>query len=163
MSDDIRTLLTNRPRAKVERRDTTLQTNLNNTSVQEKDVQNPSDESDESLEISHSEQQEMSSTSKTEEQPLTDKQKLEKELENFPTMGKRLAIHLEQEVRNELLKLCDEQEITPETFMEATFVIIKQKPNLVKQVNKEAKRRLSQRKRAGLLRRTLSLMDKLKD
>ena len=78
-------------------------------------------------------------------------------------MGKRLAIHLERDVRNELLKLCDEQEITPETFMEATFVLVKQKPNLVKQIMKEAKQRLSQRKRAGLLRRTLSLMDKLKE
>ena len=105
----------------------------------------------------------MVSTSKTEEQPLTEKQKLEKELESFPTMGKRLAIHLERDVRNELLKLCDEQEITPETFMEATFVLVKQKPNLVKQIMKEAKQRLSQRKRAGLLRRTLSLMDKLKE
>lgn len=160
MSDDIRTLLTSRPRAKVERRDPTLKANLSNASVEEKDVHQPEDES---LEISNSEPQEVSFAPKTEEQPLTEKQKLEKELENFPTMGKRLAIHLEQEVRNELLKLCDEEEITPETFMEATIVIIKQKPNLVKQVNKEAKRRLSQRKRAGLLRRTLSLMDKLKD
>ncbi|CCQ58656.1 MAG: hypothetical protein MK111_24530 [Crocosphaera sp.] len=160
MSDDIRTLLTNRPRAKVERRDTTLKPNLNDTSVQEKDVSN---ESDKSLLFSDSEQQEMVSTSKTEEQPLTEKQKLEKELESFPTMGKRLAIHLERDVRNELLKLCDEQEITPETFMEATFVLVKQKPNLVKQIMKEAKQRLSQRKRAGLLRRTLSLMDKLKE
>ena len=40
MSDDIRTLLTNRPRAKVERRDTTLKPNFNDTSVQEKHVSN---------------------------------------------------------------------------------------------------------------------------
>ncbi len=163
MSDDIRTLLTSRPRPKVEKRDTTLKTNLNNTSVQDHDAHNTSDEGDESVEISNSDSQEMSYNPSTEEQPLTEKQKLEKELENVPTMGKRLAIHLEQEVRNELLKLCDEQEITPETFMEATFVVVKQKPNLVKQIMKEAKQRLSQRKRAGLLRRTLSLMDKLKD
>ena len=155
MSEDIRTLLTSRPRAKVNRRETTLTPNLSNDSleVEPTTIKETPSELVESAPVK---------TLSSVEPPLTEKQQLERELKNFPPMGKRLAIHLEQDVRNELLRLCDEQEITPETFMEASFALVKEKPKIINQIVKDAKQRLKRRKRAGLLRRTLSLMDKLK-
>ena len=89
------------------------------------------------------------------------KQQLQKELDNLPQVGKRLAIHLEQDVRTNLLQLCNEQEITPETFFEAAYILLQEKPKLLGQVVSNAKDRLQVRKRAGLVRRTLSIMDKL--
>ncbi|MDV3002638.1 MAG: hypothetical protein N5P05_004293 (plasmid) [Chroococcopsis gigantea SAG 12.99] len=86
-------------------------------------------------------------------------QQLQAELDNLPQIGKRLAIHLEQEIRANLLQLCDRQEITPETFIEAAYALFQENPDLVEPIVKDAKKRLKQRKRAGLIRRTLSMMD----
>ncbi len=86
-------------------------------------------------------------------------QQLQAELDSLPQIGKRLAIHLEQEIRANLLQLCDRQEITSETFIEAAYALLQENPELVEQIVKEAKKRLKQRKRAGLIRRTLSMMD----
>ncbi len=87
-------------------------------------------------------------------------QQLQEELERLPTVGKRLAVHLEQRIRADLVKLCDEQEITPEIFIEAAYACLQQQPELLDSIIAEAKVRLKQRKQAGVLRRTLAMVQK---
>jgi hypothetical protein len=91
----------------------------------------------------------------------SDLRKIEAELEKLPQVGKRLAIHLEQKVRADLLNLCDRQEITPEVFLEATFVILQNQGNLLEEIVTDAKERLAARKKAGFLRRTISMIGKI--
>ena len=91
----------------------------------------------------------------------SDLQKIQAELEKLPQIGKRLAVHLEQQVRAELLYLCDQQEITPEIFLEAAFVALQNQPKLLEDIVIEAKERLAIRKRAGFLRRTKSMIGKI--
>jgi hypothetical protein len=91
----------------------------------------------------------------------SDLQKIQAELEKLPQIGKRLAVHLEQQIRAELLYLCDRQEITPEIFLEAAFVALQNQPELLKEIVTDAKERLATRKRAGFLRRTKSMIGKI--
>jgi hypothetical protein len=97
----------------------------------------------------------------------TDLNHIEAELEKLPKTGKRLAIHLEEKVRNELIAFCDRQELTPEVFLEAIFVNFQQQnqkadsKKLAKVIN-DAKQRLATRKKVGLLKRTLSMINKIK-
>jgi hypothetical protein len=85
---------------------------------------------------------------------------LQAELDTLPTVGKRLAVHLEQNIRTDLLKLCDANDITPEIFIEAAIVSLQQQPELLNEIVTDAKVRLAQRKRAGLIRRTLVMVQK---
>ena len=84
--------------------------------------------------------------------------KLQTELSQLPENGKRLAVHLEKELRNELVSYCNQEEITPETFVEASLVILKQHQEIKAEIVSEARSRLSLRKRAGFLRRTISML-----
>lgn len=88
-------------------------------------------------------------------------QKIQTELEKLPQIGKRLAVHLEQQVRAELIYLSAQQEITPEIFLEAAFVALRNQPKLLEEIVTEAKERLAVRKRAGFLRRTKSMIGKI--
>ena len=88
----------------------------------------------------------------------TEIEKLETELSQLPENGKRLAIHLEKGLRNEFVFYCGQQEITPETFVEASLFILQQHPNLKSQITQEAHSRLLLRKRAGFIRRTISML-----
>lgn len=130
MSNDIRSLITSGSRTKVSPRDATL-----NRSVEESPT-------------AHLE--EASSSGQIE--------KLETELSQLPENGKRLAVHLEKKLRNELVTYCNQEEITPETFVEASLVILKQHQEIKAQIANEARSRLSLRKRAGFLRRTISML-----
>jgi hypothetical protein len=87
-------------------------------------------------------------------------QRLQAELDNLPQVGKRLAVHLEQGIRADLLRVCDEEEITPETLIEAAIALLQSKPELKEAVVADAKVRLRERKRAGLVKRTMALVQK---
>lgn len=146
MSDDIRSLITSGSRTKVSPRDATL----NNSVKNQKDealssLPNNSVEESPTINI-----QETSSTGQIE--------KLETELSQLPENGKRLAIHLEKELRNELVTYCNQEEITPETFVEASLVILKQHQEIKTKIAHEARSRLLLRKRAGFIRRTISML-----
>lgn len=134
---DIRTLLTSKSRAKVNPRDTSLR------SMQK--------EQSEPLEP----EEFVDSTS-----PESEVQQLQNELETLPEIGKRLAVHLEKGVRAELIKLCDEAEITPETFIEAACAMLQNNPGLKDKVLEDAITRLQKRKRAGVIRRTIAMVQK---
>lgn len=137
MSNDIRSLITSGSRTKVSPRDATLSNNIKKQKVRDS---SPTDNSAE----------EASSSGQIE--------KLETELSQLPQNGKRLAVHLEKKLRNELVTYCNQEEITPETFVEASLVVLKQHREIKDRIAKEARSRLSLRKRAGFLRRTISML-----
>jgi len=58
--------------------------------------------------------------------------------------------------------LCERNDITPETFIEVAFASIQHKPALVEEIVAEAKVRLRERKRAGSVRRTFAMVQKLR-
>ena len=146
MSNDIRSLITSGSRTKVSPRDATLN---NNTEKQnKKHLSSPKSQSVEKLPTA--DLQEASSSGQID--------KLETELSQLPENGKRLAVHLEKELRNELVSYCNQEEITPETFVEASLVILKQHQEIKAEIVSEARSRLALRKRAGFLRRTISML-----
>lgn len=146
---DIRSLLQSKARAKVNPRDSSLFVETNNHTNTDLD----GDEEPKFKTDKKQEDNQQNSNNK--------KLQLEAELDSLPQIGKRLAIHLEQSIRNDLLKLCNDEEITPEIFFEAAFLLLKDKPKFKDKVVSTAKDRLQTRKRAGLVRRTLSIIDKL--
>lgn len=139
---DIRALLTSKSRARVTPRDTSL-AGKHTTS----ETKVPAEVDEQTFEIDTSAASE-------------DLSKLQTELDNLPTVGKRLAVHLEQGIRNDLVKFCDANDITPEIFIEAAIALLQEKPNLMSKVLTNAKVRLAKRKRAGLVRRTVAMMQK---
>ncbi|MBD1919772.1 hypothetical protein H6F77_01375 [Microcoleus sp. FACHB-831] len=141
---DIRSLITSKSRPKVTPRDASLSLNRS------KEVE----EASALTEISDADD---SAQTNVEPQEL---QRLQAELENLPQVGKRLAVHLEQGIRADLLRVCESQEITPETFIEAAIALLQSKPELKEEVVADAKVRLRERKRAGLVKRTMALVQK---
>lgn len=148
-ANDIRSILTSKSRAKVAPRDPSL---ANKRSTSEDEQVDEVDDAKPEIDTSKPEI-DTSATSK-------DLSGLQTELNNLPTVGKRLAIHLEQGIREDLVKLCDSSDITPEIFIEAAIALLEEKPNLKSKVLADAKVRLAKRKRAGLVRRTLAMMEK---
>lgn len=82
------------------------------------------------------------------------------EVEDLPQISKRLAVRLEDELRDQLEMLCKYEKITPETFLEAAFVICKSNPGTMAMVMAEAKERYGRRKIAGELRRLKTINQK---
>ncbi len=148
MSDpqDIRSILTSKSRAKVSPRDTSLRSKPNSK-------ESPNSEPVEEEEF-------VEPVSVDEPSPESELQQLQAELETLPEVGKRLAIHLEKGVRGDLVRLCDEAEITPETFIEAACAMLQNNPGLKEKVIEDAIVRLQQRKRAGVIRRTIAMVQK---
>ncbi len=144
MSDDIRSKLISQSKPKVAPRSHSLK--RKSSPVQEEIIEAENQSSPELDELV------TESTSQL--------QQLQEELERLPTVGKRLAVHLEQRIRADLVKLCDEQEITPEIFIEAAYACLQQQPELLDSIIADAKVRLKQRKQAGVLRRTLAMVQK---
>lgn len=148
--NDIRSLLTSKSRARVAPRDTSLTRKTSPTS-----------------EESRIEVEPLSPDVPELEPPveLEAKSKKQKKTEAassdiLPSMGKRLAVHLEQGVRSDLVALCDRQDLTPEIFFEAATVFLQAHPDLLDEVITDAKQRLRRRKQAGLVRRTKAMMQK---
>lgn len=141
---DIRSLLTSRPRPRVAPRDSSLTSKV---SFEDRAESSPGFEKGKG-----------SLSANPPETP--DFSNLQAELDNLPQVGKRLAIHLDQDVRAELIQLCDLHDLTPEIFLEAALVILRDKPDLIEAAVDEAKVRLAKRKRAGLLRRTIAMAHK---
>lgn len=95
-----------------------------------------------------------------EEIQTSDIPELKAELDSLPKMGKRLAVNLQEEIRQSLMELCDQVDVTPDTFIEASVVALKSQPELLKEILDDAQVRLAQRKQAGVIRRTLTMMEK---
>jgi hypothetical protein len=75
------------------------------------------------------------------------------DLSGLVQVADRRQIRLEVGIDSDLEALCRAQKITVETLLEAAYLEIEQNPELKSQVIAAAKIRLSERKRAGNLRR----------
>lgn len=70
------------------------------------------------------------------------------EVEAFPEVVRR-TIRLEQQVDEELERLCSRERLTRETFLEAAYLLCNDKPEILQEVLMIAKERYRQRKAAG--------------
>ena len=95
---DIRSLITSKSRPKVTPRDTSL--SLKRSKEVEEEASAPTEISD------------ADDSAQTNDEPQ-ELQRLQAELDNLPQVGKRLAVHLEQGIRADLLRVCESEEITP--------------------------------------------------
>ena len=115
--NDIRSLLTAKSRAKVAPRDSSLSgrrsLETNEDSLASSQPASPSPPPASVVE------------------PTSEPLPLQAELANLPKMGKRLAVHLEESVREQLMQICDRQDMTPEIFFEAAFLLLQAHPDLM--------------------------------
>lgn len=97
------------------------------------------------------------------EQPtaVSELKRLEELLASFPEIAARIPVRLETPIKDELDELCNREKITIETLLEAFYVTCKDKDSTMRQVVKEAKKRLKGRKDAGNIRSNLTKINNL--
>jgi hypothetical protein len=83
---------------------------------------------------------------------------LKAELAQIPETNRHSAIVLERELDQVLTRYCKDNRITIEVFLEAAWVYASANPVATEQILAEAKRRYSDRKRAGKLRRLITMI-----
>ena len=95
------------------------------------------------------------------QQPISEFKRLEELLANFPEIAARIPVRLETPIKDELDELCNREKVTIETLLEAFYVTCKDKESVMKQITKEAKKRLKSRKEAGNIRSSLTKLNNL--
>ena len=95
------------------------------------------------------------------QQPISEFKRLEELLTNFPEIAARIPVRLETPIKDELDELCNREKVTIETLLEAFYVTCKDKESVMKQVMKDAKKRLKSRKEAGNIRSSLTKLNNL--
>ncbi|MEA5554042.1 hypothetical protein VB713_24190 [Anabaena cylindrica UHCC 0172] len=86
---------------------------------------------------------------------------LAEKLASFPEISPRIPVRLEVPIKEELDQLCAQEKITIETLLEAFYITCKDKDPVMKQVLKEAKKRLRNRKEAGNIRSSITRLTNL--
>lgn len=86
-------------------------------------------------------------------------EELKAELAQVPPTNRHSAIVLEQELDQALTRYCKENRVTVEVFLEAAWIYASANPTAMAEILAEAKRRYRDRKRAGKLRRMLTMLD----
>lgn len=92
---------------------------------------------------------------------VSELKRLEELLANFPEIAARIPVRLETPIKDELDELCNREKVTIETLLEAFYVTCFDKESVMKQVVKEAKKRLKSRKEAGNIRSSLTKLNNL--
>ncbi len=92
---------------------------------------------------------------------VSELKRLEELLASFPEIAARIPVRLETPIKDELDELCNREKITIETLLEAFYVTCKDKDSTMRQVVKEAKKRLKSRKEAGNIRSSLTKLNNL--
>lgn len=85
---------------------------------------------------------------------------LKAELEKIPETNRHSAIVLEKTLDQTLTRYSKENRITLEVFLEAAWVYASSNPDAMAEILAEAKRRYSDRKRAGKLRRLITMLER---
>ncbi len=86
---------------------------------------------------------------------------LAEKLASFPEISPRIPVRLEVPIKEEIDQLCAQEKITIETLLEAFYITCKDKDTVIKQVLKEAKKRLRNRKEAGNIRSSITRLTNL--
>ena len=84
---------------------------------------------------------------------------LKAELAKIPETNRHSAIVLEKELDQSLTRYCKDNRITIEVFLEAAWVHTTANPKAMEEILIEAKRRYADRKRAGKLRRLITMLE----
>ena len=84
---------------------------------------------------------------------------LKTELAKIPETNRHSAIVLEKELDQSLTRYCKDNRITIEVFLEAAWVHTTANPKAMEEILTEAKRRYADRKRAGKLRRLITMLE----
>jgi hypothetical protein len=84
---------------------------------------------------------------------------LKAELAKIPETNRHSAIVLEKELDQSLTRYCKDNRITIEVFLEAAWVHTTANPKAMEEILLEAKRRYADRKRAGKLRRLITMLE----
>ena len=84
---------------------------------------------------------------------------LKAELAKIPETNRHSAIVLEKELDQSLTRYCKDNRITIEVFLEAAWVHTNANPEAMEEILTEAKRRYADRKRAGKLRRLITMLE----
>jgi len=84
---------------------------------------------------------------------------LKAELAQIPETNRHSAIVLEKELDQHLTRYCKDNRITVEVFLEAAWIHASSNPDAMEEILSEAKRRYSDRKRAGKLRRLITMLE----
>ena len=92
-------------------------------------------------------------------QPTSQLQQLEAELASFPEISQRVPVRLEVQIKHDIDTLCSTEKITIETLLEAFHITCKDRESLMRQVVKEAKKRIQTRKAAGNLRSNITRLN----
>jgi hypothetical protein len=86
---------------------------------------------------------------------------LAEKLASFPEISPRIPVRLEVPIKEEIDQLCAQEKITIETLLEAFYITCQDKDAVMKQVLKEAKKRLRNRKEAGNIRSSMTRLTNL--
>jgi hypothetical protein len=81
------------------------------------------------------------------------------ELAKIPETNRHSAIVLEKELDQSLTRYCKDNRVTVEVFLEAAWVYASSNPEAMEEILAEAKRRYANRKRAGKLRRLITMLE----
>ena len=92
---------------------------------------------------------------------VSELKRLEELLKSFPEIAARIPVRLSTPIKDELDELCNREKVTIETLLEAFYVTCKDKESVMKQVVKDAKKRLKSRKEAGNIRSSLTKLNNL--
>ena len=84
---------------------------------------------------------------------------LKAELAQIPQTNRHSASVLDKELDQNLTRHCKDQRITVETFLEAAWIYADANPEAMAEILTEAKRRYAERKRAGKLRRLITMLE----
>lgn len=87
--------------------------------------------------------------------------RLEEQLASFPKIAPRIPVRLEAEIKEDIEALCSREKVTVETLLEAFYVTCEDKDTVMRQVLKEAKKRLASRKAAGNIRSSITRFNNL--
>jgi hypothetical protein len=85
-------------------------------------------------------------------------EELKAELAKIPPTRRHSAIVLDAEIDANLTRLCKEKGVTVEVFLEAAWLQALASPRLMEKILLEAKSRYDSRKRAGKLRRLITML-----
>lgn len=100
-------------------------------------------------------------TDQNQQDSSSELKRLEEQLASFPGIASRVPVRLETEIKEELEALCSREKVTVETLVEAFYVTCKDKDSVMRQVLKEAKKRLASRKAAGNIRSSITRFNNL--
>ena len=154
------------PKAVPERQDIFQEQALSPDGQQEEiivqsDARERSAKGDRTEEILEDNRAKASNKSTPEPTSTSELEQLRLKLSQFPEIANRVPVRLEAGIKNEIETFCRQEKITVETLLEALYLTCISKDALMRQVTKEARRKLASRKSAGNIRSSITRLENI--